>query len=359
MPNLPPIILYPLIFPYVIFLCLKHRCSLSVIIKANPAFELGGLPFTPKDRILDRFIEKKKIIPYQLIPHDAQTKSKKSDDTSHLEKNRALAFDFASRVSFPLVIKPNVSHRGIEVKLVKDRQALQEHLQQQKWDYLLQEYDDAHHEFGIFYMRVPGLDNQGSIVSLTEKVIPEVTGDGKSTLHQLILKSNFINKKLLLKETADKASRVLKAGQKDLISIVAAHNRGAVFYDRRQWITAKLCKAVEKFCHIKGFHFGRLDVKVKSQSALQNGEFRVIEVNGVTSEFIHIWDPAYTFSQGIKDLLRQWQLVFQISNLNRVQEKQEAKMLKQKPAKQLSLIDFLLQYLQFFLLTKKVTGKYW
>ena len=42
-----------------------------------------------------------------------------------------------------------------------------------------------------------------------------------------------------------------------------------------------------------GFNFGRLDVRCDDVSALQRGDFVVIEANGVASLPTHMFDPRY------------------------------------------------------------------
>ena len=69
---------------------------------------------------------------------------------------------------------------------------------------------------------------------------------------------------------------------------------------------------------LPGFFFGRFDLRVPSVEAFRRGEsLRVVEVNGVTSEATHIYDPRFSFVQGVWTLCRQWRLAFEIGAENR------------------------------------------
>jgi hypothetical protein len=50
----------------------------------------------------------------------------------------------------------------------------------------------------------------------------------------------------------------------------------------------------------QGFNFGRLDVRAASEGALLRGEFKVIEINGVSSLPTHMFDPSKSIWQAYK-----------------------------------------------------------
>jgi hypothetical protein len=65
-----------------------------------------------------------------------------------------------------------------------------------------------------------------------------------------------------------------------------------------------------------GFYFGRFDVRAASAEAFSRGEFTVIELNGVTSEPTHIYDPHVTLIDAYRALFEQWSLAFEIGAAN-------------------------------------------
>ena len=84
-----------------------------------------------------------------------------------------------------------------------------------------------------------------------------------------------------------------------------------------------------------------------SLDALLAGEFSIIEVNGATSEFIHIYDDKFTYKEGVSELKRQWSLLFDISACNQ----------NKRPYPSFWL--FCWQYVKFFRKTKQAVGTLW
>lgn len=334
--NLPPWILYPILIPHVIKLCLKYKANISIISISNPIFPYGGLPFASKKEMFEPFKNHKEFLRYKLISNNID-----------LKRRIELSENFISKINYPVIAKPDKSHRGIDVHLLKNKEDLVNLLKTQKWDYLLQEYCDYDYEYGIFYCRQPD-EKKGKIISLSLKMIPIIVGNGKDNLKDLIINSDIDNKKPLLERFSEQSELILKKDEIFKTMVCASHSRGAIFTDAVKDITQELIDKTDQISNINGFYFGRFDVRAKSPDELRNGNFKIIEINGATSEFIHIYDKNYSFNQGISDLKKQWNILFEISNKNR-----------NKSINKLSLYKFLSKYISFFMLTKKVTGKLW
>jgi hypothetical protein len=101
---------------------------------------------------------------------------------------------------------------------------------------------------------------------------------------------------------------------------VGTHARGALFLDARRLITPAMTQAFEKISRsFAGFYFGRYDVRVPSVEDFQAGRnIRVLELNGVTSEATHVYDPHYRLLDAWRDLMHQWRIAFEISARNQV-----------------------------------------
>ena len=66
------------------------------------------------------------------------------------------------------------------------------------------------------------------------------------------------------------------------------------------------------------FGFGRFDVRAESVEGFRRGVgFKVLELNGLTSEAAHIYDPKHTLRQAYAVLFEQWRTAFEIARLNR------------------------------------------
>src|SRR5690606_11831355 len=57
---------------------------------------------------------------------------------------------------FPLMAKPDMGERGVQVKLLRTPEELESYCRISKVDFLVQEYMDYPMEAGIFYYRIPG-----------------------------------------------------------------------------------------------------------------------------------------------------------------------------------------------------------
>jgi hypothetical protein len=175
-------------------------------------------------------------------------------------------------------------------------------------------------EFGVFYFREPDAP-RGDILSLTRKTPLTVAGDGRRTLEELILDHprGLRNARWFLARHAARLSWVPGPGEPVALGELGTHCRGALFTDAREHITDALRSAVDDLARrYEGFWFGRFDLKVPDEAALREGrDWRVLELNGVSSESTHIYDPGCHAWKGWTDLCRQWDLAFRIGAANR------------------------------------------
>ena len=57
----------------------------------------------------------------------------------------------------------------------------------------------------------------------------------------------------------------------------------------------------------KGLHFGRFDLRAPSDREFQEGRgLRILELNGVTGEPAHVYNPGYPYWRGVADLCSHW-----------------------------------------------------
>ena len=100
---------------------------------------------------------------------------------------------------------------------------------------------------------------------------------------------------------------------------IGTHCRGAIFLDGGETITPALEERVDQIAKtFDGFFFGRFDIRVPSREDLMAGRnIKIVELNGVTSEATHIYDPKLSVFDAYRTLFRQWRIAFEIGNLNR------------------------------------------
>jgi hypothetical protein len=204
------------------------------------------------------------------------------------------------------------------VWIVRDEAELWRRLDELAVDSLLQEYVPGV-EFGLFYARRPD-EPRGRLISITEKVRPVLVGDGRRRLEELILDDE---RAVCLARTycelnAERLDHVPAAGEEVVIAELGTHCRGSIFLDGERVHTPALAEAVDRLSRsFEGFFFGRYDVRAESAQALAAGRFRVVELNGLTSESTHIYDPRHSLLGAWRTLFRQWRLAFEIGRANR------------------------------------------
>ena len=203
--------------------------------------------------------------------------------------------------------------------IVHDEVGLRTYFETSHFDTLAQEYAPGH-ELGVFYYRYPG-EERGRILSITDKRIPEVEGDGKQTLERLILNDPraVCMADHYLEVQADAASRIPQVGERVPLVELGTHCRGAIFLDGSRLRTAELVGTIDRISReYHGFFFGRYDLRVPDLNELKHGRgFKILELNGVTSEATHIYDPAIGLAAAYRVLFRQWRIAFEIGAANR------------------------------------------
>ena len=219
---------------------------------------------------------------------------------------------------FPAVLKPDTGERGSGVTIVRSQQEADAYLRNATGSTILQRYVPGC-EFGVYYARFPD-EPTGSVLYVTEKRFPTVTGDGKSSLKDLILHDD---RAVCMAAAYFRAAKrpidaVPAAGERVQLVEIGSHCRGAIFLDGSRWITPALTRAVDRVSQAHpGFHLGRYDVRAASVSALQHGEFQVIELNGVSAEATHVYDPDITLWDAYRVMFLHWRTAFEIGAMNR------------------------------------------
>jgi pimeloyl-ACP methyl ester carboxylesterase/membrane protein DedA with SNARE-associated domain len=303
----PPWLFYAPVGLWIAWLALRHR-SLALVTATNPAIPTGGFVGESKAAILSGL--------GQGNPRVARFELLRADGDPAVRRERAAAF--LERHGLPVVLKPDVGQRGSGVRILHDREALELALGELAVDSLLQEFVPGP-EFGVFYVRRPG-EARGRIFSITEKLLPQVVGDGRSTLERLILSDRraVCAASAYLDANAPRLQEVLPPGERLQLVEVGTHARGAIFLDGERYANEALLDAIDGLSQdYPGFFFGRYDLRVPSAEQLVRGEgLKVIELNGVTSEATHIYDPRHGLIQGWGTLFRQWSLAFEIAAAN-------------------------------------------
>jgi hypothetical protein len=221
-------------------------------------------------------------------------------------------------LAFPVVVKPDVGERGHGVAIVRDAESLAGHLAAHPEALLAQEYV-AGCELGLFYVRAPGAV-RGRLTSIAEKRPIAVIGDGRRPLEDLILDDEraVCLAPVHLARHAERLAWVPAAGETVPLVEIGTHSRGALFLDAAALWTPALEAAVERASRaLAGFHLGRYDARATSFAEFQQGRFRIVELNGLTAEPAHVYDPCHGYGTALRALATQWRVAFAIGAANR------------------------------------------
>lgn len=302
----------PVLF-YVVFLAFRYR-SLTVFTSANPAIPGGGFAGESKDEIysgLKRSVAARPHLLRHIVVDPSELSGMNEAEMSEFVRLEALGF--------PLVLKPDTGERGKGVRIVRTPAELSAALENIDGRQILQEFARGE-EFSVFYYRYPG-ESKGRIFSITDKIFPSVTGNGISTVEELILadpRAVCIHS-AYLDNIGSEADRIASPGEEVRLIEIGTHSRGAIFNDGDRVRSDKLEAAIDRICRgFEGFYFGRFDLRVSSEDDLREGRgFKIVELNGVTSESTNIYDRRYSIIDAYRILLRQWKIAFEIGHLNR------------------------------------------
>ncbi|MEM9478126.1 MAG: alpha/beta fold hydrolase [Verrucomicrobiota bacterium] len=307
----PPWFVYPPVVLLALWKGLKHR-SLTLFTAVNPAMPAGGVIYESKSQILEGLKDAGDAVArHALVAGDGD-----------LDERCDAVEEFMDRESldWPIVVKPDQGERGAGVGILSSSEHVRAHLEALgSVDSVVQQYVPGE-EFGVFYVRRPG-EETGKIISVTEKKLISIFGDGRRTIEELILADDraVCMAHYFLEKHEEDLDRVLNEGEEFALTDLGTHCRGAMFLDAADLMTPELAAEMNRIskCY-DGFYFGRYDLRVPSKEALSRGEgIKVLELNGVTSEATHIYDPKHGLWNAWKVLVAQWATAFEIAAENR------------------------------------------
>ncbi|OIR14179.1 carbamoyl phosphate synthase-like protein [mine drainage metagenome] len=298
------VVYFPVSFYYA-YLSVRAR-SLFFFSASNPTIETGGMFFESKWKIFQ-------LIPTEYFPPTIFIDESESFDLIEQKMKNA-------SISFPVIAKPDRGERGWMVKKINSISELEAYHRTAKISFLIQSYINYPLEFSIFYYRNPNSEN-GIISSVTFKKLLTVTGDGISTVDELIKKNNraFLQYKKLKQNKQIDFDCILKHGEAEVLVPYGNHVRGAMFLDYNHIIDKNLIETFNSISKkIKGFYFGRFDLRCSSIEDLKQGKnISILELNGAGAEPAHIYDPGFSFFKAQLVLAKHYKMMFQAASENK------------------------------------------
>jgi membrane protein DedA with SNARE-associated domain len=288
---------------WVAVLGVRYR-SLTLFTLANPAIPAGGFVGESKSAILAQ-LPREWVMPWAVVPPGSAAARMASLESVLREKGWSL----------PLVFKPDVGQRGASVRWIADLDQASHYLSAVTGAVVVQLPHEGPFEAGLFYVRRPS-ERLGRLFSVTDKRFPVIEGDGTSTLGALIdrhprfrLQADVFRARMGARWNA-----VPGAGEPVALGRAGNHCQGTEFLDGQWLVTPALERRIDAIARrVPGFFFGRFDVRYRDRARFMAGEdLAIIELNGVTSEATHIYDPSTRLVRAWATLMRQWAIAFAI-----------------------------------------------
>ena len=285
---------------YYFYLALKSR-RLVYFSVLNPCMNFGGAFLSSKHSYLNEVAQKWK------------PKSIRVSNTIDLEflKNKIVR----ESLKFPLILKPDMGERGRNVEKIENYNELEFYFKEINQLVLIQEYIDYPIELGILFFW--DTDRKPQITSIGKKEFCVVKGNGSDTLETLISNNHRIahRKKILKKRFKKQWQQIIPLNKKILVEPIGNHNKGTIFYDARNHYSEEMLEWVSDCVkNIKGFDYGRIDLKMEHWNSFKNKKgIKILEINGVNSEPIHIYDPRYSIWKAYKAIFHHMHIIYRLS----------------------------------------------
>jgi hypothetical protein len=204
------------------------------------------------------------------------------------------------------------------VRRIKSEQDIENYLKEIRIDFIMQALVDDPLEFGVYYVRFPSQE-KGFVNSITAKEFLSVTGDGRKTLKQLILEKDRakLQWNTLQKTYQHRLEEIIPEEKKTELVSIGNHCLGTTFLNYNHLINEKLNASFDAISkQIKGFYFGRFDLRCASLDDLENGRVKIMELNGCGAEPAHIYHPGTSLFSGVKTLIAHWKNLYRVSREN-------------------------------------------
>lgn len=292
------------IMPAWCWYCLRSR-SLWFFTPSNPTLSFGG------------FLGETKQEMYNQLPSSVYPSSVYIKPFTNFEDVKS-QFGF-SNLKYPVAVKPDAGMMGLMFRKIDSEESLRTYHLAMPVDYIIQEFIDYPLEVSVFYYRYPDSE-KGTITGFLKKEFLQVTGDGSSTLLQLMRKYDRLSFRLdeMKLKHQDKLGEILPDGQVFCLSPALNLSRGGKLINLEFEKDERLLRVFDDLSHYtKSFFYGRYDIKCVSIEQLKEGKnFSILEYNGSGAEPHHVYGNGNTLFKAYSILLHHWKVLYKISTLN-------------------------------------------
>lgn len=294
---------YILIVPVWIWYCIRSG-SVWFFSSSNPTITFGGFEGEGKKEM------------YGLLPEEVYPKTiyVHPQDDFYGVKQRIQENGF----SYPFVVKPDVGMKGLLFRKVDNEKDLETYHRKIPMEYIIQHLVEYPLEVSVFYYRYPH-QKKGVITGFIQKELMDVTGDGKSSLWQLIAahpKAKHRLEEMRIKHI-EQLETIIGVGERYVLTHAANLNRGAKFTNLKHLVDDDLLEVFDALSYPAQFYYGRYDIKCRSVEDLKRGRhFSILEFNGSGAEPNHVYNAGYSLLQANREFVKHWKALFEISRYN-------------------------------------------
>jgi hypothetical protein len=296
---------------YYALLAIRYR-SLSVPTSANPGIATGGFVGESKLGILDQLRWSSPQFTADAFLVEGQTTSERILNLYQLCRQQ--------EITLPFILKPDVGQRGNGVRLIRSMRAALDYFEAVDAPVIVQRYVIGPCEAGVFYYRFPD-ESRGHIFAITEKIFPTITGDGIHTVEELVRGDDraALIAAIYLRRFDSRQDEILALGENLKLVETGNHAQGCIFRDGMHLHTKALESVIDEISQkLSGFFIGRYDIRYENVEDFKLGRnFRIVELNGATSEATSIYDARNSLFSAYRTLFQQWRLVFAIGAANK------------------------------------------
>ncbi|HEX2532724.1 MAG TPA: hypothetical protein VHK69_03255, partial [Chitinophagaceae bacterium] len=166
---------------------------------------------------------------------------------------------------YPFIVKPNVGMKGLLFRKIETEEQLRTYHRHMPAEYIVQEFLDLPYEVSVFYCRMPD-EPKGRITALIQKNLMQVTGDGHSTLDELVQRDPLAARwrDRIRLEQGSRMNRVPAAGEVCCLSHIGNIMNGAQFINLKDQIDERLEHLFDEISRNNQFYYGRYDIKCAS-----------------------------------------------------------------------------------------------
>lgn len=290
--------------PVWLWYCIKAR-SLWFFSASNPSITFGGFEGEGKKEI------------YEQLPQSSYPKSVYIEPETDFDILKQKIAD--AGLSYPFAAKPDVGMMGFMFRKISSEKELLLYHTTIGTDYIVQELIEYPLELSLFYYRMPDAP-RGTITGFLLKQPPSVTGDGVSSLEELIEKNDDLKyKKDRIKNRFRKnLHEILPENMKMVLSHASNRSQGGKLVNLDHEVDEKLVSFFDKISHhAKHFYYGRYDIKCYSVECLKKGSgYSILEYNGAGAGIQHIYGNGLSLWKAWRIILHHWKMLYRISVYN-------------------------------------------